>query len=36
MQKIGDKQGEEIEVEWGESKGKGALTGQLLVHIDYK
>jgi hypothetical protein len=26
MQEIGDKQGEEIEAEWGEPKEKGTLT----------
>ena len=33
MQEIGHKQGEEIEVEWGESKGKRTLTGLLLVDL---
>jgi len=36
MQEIGDKQGEEIEVELGEPKGKGALTGHLLVDVKYE
>ena len=36
MQEIGDKQGEEIEVEWGEPKGKGTLAGHLLVDLKYE
>jgi hypothetical protein len=36
MQEIGDKQGKEIEVEWGEPKGKGTLTGCLLVDVNYE
>jgi hypothetical protein len=36
MQEIGDKQGEEIEVEWGEPMGKGALTVHFLVDLKYE
>ena len=36
MQEIRDKQGEEIDVEWGELNGKGTLTGHLLVDLKYE
>ena len=35
MQEIRNKKGEEIEVEWGELKGTGALTQHLLVNLKY-